>query len=233
MSIAVVVAALVAFAPPVPPSGPTSRPAAEAAEAALAHWEAGRYAEARAAIARAYMIEPWPEYLYARAQIERAAGDCVAAREFYGLYLDADPPERGAALAREGIEACPVVPEVAPDEVDAPPPASTRRVDPLGVSLAALGGAGVVIGAGLYIGMATERRAAERAEVHDAFGDRLARARRLSVAASAVISVGAMLAIAGVVRLAIVARRGKARRPTRSPSSSITLAWTPGVGLRW
>ena len=89
-----------------PPGDQPSRPAAEAAEDALRHWEAGRFDEARKSIARAYMIEPWRQYLYARAQIERADGQCEAAIEFYKLYLDEAPPDDAAKLARDGIAAC-------------------------------------------------------------------------------------------------------------------------------
>ena len=113
--------------------------AAEVDAAVQSLTEAGRFAQAREAIARAYMIEPWPDYLYARAQIERADDKCVAAREFYGLYLEAGPPERGAKLAREGIEACPVpVPPPRPVQ-DSAPPRSWRR-DPIGITLVGVGG---------------------------------------------------------------------------------------------
>ena len=228
--LAVIVAAVLAVWAPSRPEGPRSRPAAQAAEQALTHYEARRYDEARTAIARAYMIEPWPEYLYARAQIERSDGDCVAAREFYQLYLDADPSPSGAEMARAGIEECPVaVPAptlVAPGKTDGAAKARAGRVDRLGVALAVTGGAGVLVGVGLYAAMAVNQRAAERADSVGSFGTRLDRARALSVAAAAVVSIGAVLAVAGAVRLAIVARRS--RRTTR-------VGWAPslGLGMRW
>lgn len=219
-----------------PPAGPRSRPAAEAAEAALSHYEKGEYAEARAAIARAYMIEPWPEYLFARAQIERADGECVAAHEFYGLYLESDPPDKGAALAREGIAACPIrdeAPASAPArDAAADPDATPRGPDALGIALTSVGGASLVVGAGLYIGTAVQRRAAEGAATHDRFGDHIDRARRLGVAASAMVSIGAAFAVAGIVRLVIVHRRAKARGrlawrrpPARAVLDGLTLRW--------
>lgn len=204
--IVVVLAAALVLSGSAPPTGPRSRPAALEAEAALSHYEAGRLAEAREAIARAYMIEPWPDYLYARAQIERADGKCVAAREFYGLYLDAKPPERGAELARAGIEACPVpVPPPRPVQ-DSAPQRSWRR-DPIGITFAGIGGTAIIVGAGIYIGMARSRSDAERATTHGEFGAHYSRARGLAIAGAAVMSIGATLAIAGIVRLAVVKSR--------------------------
>ncbi|MBX7082422.1 MAG: hypothetical protein K1X88_24665 [Nannocystaceae bacterium] len=207
----------VAIAPASPSKATApSRPAAEAAEAALRHYEAGELDEARAAIERAYMIEPWPEFLYARAQIERADDRCGTAREFYRLYLDAEPPQAGATAAREGIAAC----EGRDDPADAPAPAPTpargRKVDPrhdpIGLSLVGLGGAAAVVGVSLLGAMAHERRAALRAQQHDSFGAHYDRARRLSVGAVALVSIGAALLLAGTVRLATVGRDAKRRR---------------------
>lgn len=207
--IAALVTAALLLAETAPPTGPRSRPAALEAEAALSHYEAGRFAEARAAIERAYMIEPWPDYLYARAQIERADKQCARAKEFYELYLEADPPERGAQLAREGIAACPVtVPPPRPVAEDAAPPRSWRK-DPVGVTLASLGGAALVVGAGLYVGLARTRKDAERATTHGEFGEHYGRARSFSIAGAAVVSIGATLAIAGIVRLAVVKNRSR------------------------
>jgi tetratricopeptide (TPR) repeat protein len=232
---ALVLFALLCGAPS--PTGPQSRPAAEAAEAALSHYEAGEYAAARAAIARAYMIEPWPEYLFARAQIERADGDCAAALEFYRLYLDADPPAKGATLAQEGIDACPVspAPPLPVASVDAPPPTSSaprRRRDALGIALSAAGGASLVVGAGLFIGADVQRRAAERASTHDRFGERIDRAKRLGVAASAMVSIGAVLAVAGVVQILVVRRRGKSRERVAWREGGLALR-PGGLALRW
>lgn len=209
--IAIVLAAALVLAETAPPTGPRSRPAALEAEAALSHYEAGRLDEARAAIERAYMIEPWPDYLYARAQIERADGDCARAREFYGLYLDAKPPERGAELARQGIEACPVlVPAPKPVTADAAPPRSWRR-DPIAVAFTGIGGAAIIVGAGLYVGMAKNQSGAERATTHGEFAEHYGRARGFAIAGAAVMSIGATLAIAGIVRFAIVKSRARRR----------------------
>ncbi len=226
-TLAVAIALAPASPGPAAPDAP-SRPAAEAAEAALRHYEAGELEEARAAIERAYMIEPWPEFLYARAQIERAADRCDTAREFYRLYLDAEPPEAGAAAARDGIAACEGRSD--PEDGRAPPPTPTRRRavdprhDPIGLSLVSLGGAGAVVGVSLYGAMAHERRVALRAQQHDAFGAHYDRARRLSVAAVALVSIGAALLLAGTVRLATLGRDARrTRRATARVLSHVTV----------
>lgn len=215
--------------------GTPSRPAAAAAEEALHHFEAGDYAAARTAIARAYMIEPWPEFLYARAQIERADGHCDTAVEFYRLYLDAAPPAAGARAAREAIAACGEQPPASEDDDDAgttTPPQPTPRPRPaddaLGLSLVAVGGVGLLVGAGLYGGMASQRRAAIGSTEHGAFAQHIDRARRFSVAAAALVSVGAALVVAGTVRLATLGRGARARRRARR-----TTALLQGVLWRW
>lgn len=208
LAFAMSVALAVATAPALP-STPT-RPAAEAAEAALAHYEAGRYDEARAEIERAYRIEPWPEYLFARAQIERADDDCVAARKYYNLYLEAGPPERGAKLAREGIEGCPVGPPP-PPRVDAALEDARRDrvVRNVGIAVTATGGVALVTAAALYIAGAVQRRAAEDSNAHGVFGDHIDRARRLGVAGTAMVSIGAILTTAGVVQIVLATRRSR------------------------
>jgi tetratricopeptide (TPR) repeat protein len=215
--LAIVMSVVVAVAT-APARAPT-RPAAEAAERALVHYEAGRYDEARSEIARAYMIEPWPEFLFARAQIERADGDCTAAREFYDLYLDADPPERGAKLAADGIAACPVRPP--PPRVDPTDgaPADARRtkvVRDIGIASTAFGGAALVAATVLYaVGRAQQRSAAE-AQNHGVFGARIDRAERLGVAGTAAVSVGAILTTAGVVQLVVASRQRRAHDGRRA-----------------
>lgn len=210
--------------------GAPSRPAAAAAEEALHHFEAGDYAKARAAIARAYMIEPWPEFLYARAQIERADAHCDTAVEFYRLYLDAAPPDAGARAAREAIEACGELPPAAGEPVAPPaepPPKPRAADDAIGLSLVAVGGAGLLVGAGLYGGMAAQRRAAIDAADHGDFARHLDRARRFSVAAVALVSIGAALVVAGTVRLATLGRGRSERRSRR------VAALMQGVVVRW
>ncbi|HWB79868.1 MAG TPA: hypothetical protein VG755_33115 [Nannocystaceae bacterium] len=218
-----------------PPGDHPSRPAAEAAEDALRHWEAGRFDDARKSIARAYMIEPWRQYLYARAQIERADKQCKAAIEFYQLYLDEAPPEDAAVLAKQGIAECerelasaPQSPSESPADTPPDRPARPWYRDPLGMTFVTTGGASLLVGAGMFGLVATRRRAAEQSDDHDQFGDRIHRAERASVAAVALVSIGAALLTAGVIRLAV--QQSKSRRRARSArwsvdASMLTLRW--------
>ena len=57
--------------------------------------------------------------------------------------------------------------------------------------------------------MATSKRDAERATTHGDFGANYGRARSFAIAGTAVMSIGATLAIAGIVRLAIVKNRAR------------------------
>ncbi len=232
VALALVVLALVAQ----PPGAEPSRPAAEAAEAALRHWEAGRYDEARKAIARAYMIEPWRQYLYARAQIERADGKCADAIEFYRLYLDAKPPADAVALAEQGIAECeqqlanapqPRDDDAAP-RLDAPPPPKPWWKDGLGLGLVTGGGVTMVVGGGLFGLVAADRRASQGSDDHAEFGRRVRRAERASVAGVTLLSIGAALFVAGVVRLAVVqskARRAGRAARIRADGATLTLRW--------
>jgi len=233
VALALVVLALAAQ----PPGAEPSRPAAEAAEAALRHWEAGRFDDARKSIARAYMIEPWRQYLYARAQIERADGKCADAIEFYRLYLDAKPPADAVALAEQGIAECEQqladapqasVDSASPRTDDRPPPPKPWWKDGLGLGLVAGGGLTTIVGGGMFGLVAADRRASERSDDHAEFGRRVRRAERASVAGVTLVSIGAALFVAGVVRLAVV--QSKARRAGRAArvqadGATLTLRW--------
>lgn len=232
-----IVAGLLAWTQP--PSGTPSQPAAAAADAALRHWEAGRFDEARKSIARAYMIEPWRQYLYARAQIERADDRCGDAIEFYRLYLDEAPPDDAAALAREGIAACERELAANPPPADVPAPANDVAVRPwwrdaLGTTFAVTGGVTLLTGTGMFAWVAADRRAASRSDRHDAFARRIRRAERVSVAGVALVSIGAALLTAGVVRLAVV--QARQRRGARPRARAAVARWqldVPSLTLRW
>lgn len=200
------------------PPPAASRPAAEASEAALVHFEAGRYAEAREAIARAYMIEPWPQFLFARAQIERADGRCRPAIDFYELYLAEDPPPKAAASSRAAIDRCRA-------RLLAEARRSWRR-DPAALGLWIVGGVSATIGIGFAAAAGAERAAADRAADHDGFDRELRRARRNGPVGVAMLSVGGALLLAGVIRAAVLTQQRR----------KAALAWVvdgAGLGVRW
>lgn len=86
---------------------------------------------AASSFGKAYELDPRPPTLYAWAQAERQADNCVKAVELYQKFLAGNPLPRDAEAAQQGIELCaamtapvPVVdakPDVEPDEPVAEP----------------------------------------------------------------------------------------------------------------
>jgi tetratricopeptide (TPR) repeat protein len=214
-----VLALALALAPA--PAAPS--PAEQAKERALDAWEAGRYDEARAEIARAYELEPLRRYLYARGRIEQADGQCEVANEFYRRYLAENPPEVDAKAAERGIAECDRQLADAGSTPAAPPRPWQR--DPLAIGLVASGAAVLVVGLGLFGRAFAEHRAAQRTDDHDEFDRRVGKARVLSPIGIVGISLGAALVVGGAVRWAVMRRRGHA-----SPRLALGPA---GIGVRW
>lgn len=214
------------------------------AEAGVEAFAAGRYEDAATILERAYAADPDPALLFAWAQAERYAGHCDVAVPLYRAYLEEQPPADVRGLARDAITAC----GEDPDRADEPPPspepeieaeaepasepaptrepAPSRRTaarDPWGHALTWSGVAVAGVGAGL-LGEAHRRRAAgEGAPSEQAYRDALAGAPGLSRAGIAMLAGGGALLVAGVVRFAVVAARG--RDPAAPPAKSSALRW--------
>ncbi|MCH9687411.1 MAG: hypothetical protein K0V04_38610 [Deltaproteobacteria bacterium] len=73
---------------------------------AQAAFEAEDFQAAAAAVEAAYIIEPEPMLLYPWAQAERSLGNCSAAVELYQQFLDSDPAEEVATIARDNRDTC-------------------------------------------------------------------------------------------------------------------------------
>lgn len=201
------------------------------AEEGVEAFAEGRYDDAARILERAYAATPEPPLLFAWAQAERYAGRCDVAVPLYRAYLDSAPPADVSALAREAITACgedpdraaepeaaepeatepaatePVVTEPAvPEPVDRRRPAAT---DAWGHALTWPGLAVSGVGAGL-LGEAHRRKAAgERAPTEQAYREAMAGAPGLSRAGIALLAGGGALVVAGVIRFAVVAARGR------------------------
>jgi len=201
-----------------------------AAEADVA---AKDFERARQRLAAAYAESSDPAYLYARAQIERLAGDCEQAIVFFELFLaEADDADR--ADARENIEACREEEEPAEAEPTPPPPVVVSSVnepapeergaprrpvrsDPLAVTCAAVG-APLAIAGGVLVGLAVGRPASPGKEGSEsAYDEALARDRRRLAVGAPLAAVGGALVLTSVVRWAVLSRR---QRDTQT-------AWTP------
>jgi tetratricopeptide (TPR) repeat protein len=197
------------------------------AEAGVKAFAEGRYDDAARILERAYAAEPDPTLLFAWAQAERYAGRCDVAVPLYREYLKGEPPEDVRGLAREAITACgedpdhatepepePDVepepePEIEPEPEVEPAPRRPAALDAWGHALTWSGVAVAGVGAGL-LGEAHRRRGvAEDASHEQAYRDALEGAPVLSRAGIAVLAGGGALLVAGVVRFAVVAARGR------------------------
>jgi len=73
------------------------------AERGLAHYQAGRYAEAIEDFQASYRLTPAPGLIYNLAQAQRRQGDCQAALESYRRFLVGNPTGNIRRLAEERI----------------------------------------------------------------------------------------------------------------------------------
>ena len=106
--------------------------------------------------------------------------------------------------------------------------AESRRAwwrDPWGGTLVGIGSAGLVTGA-VLVGLAyRDAGRAPDAEDDRGYGDRIARAETLQIAGATVMSVGAAMVVGGVVRWAVLARRGRDRSVSIAPTMRGLVVW--------
>lgn len=221
-------------------------------DAAARAWQEQRWSDAAAALARAYALDPRPEYVFGRAQALRKGGDCPAAIEVYREFIDLDPPADAIEEARLYIRECGGAPEVAPapapvtiepprvtpaiPEPVRPPAPPLRRWwrDPAGHVLAWTGVAAAAVGGGV-VGEGLSRRArGERAGDEQAYRDARRGGATLLHAGIPLLSVGGVLVLASIVRFGVVARM-RADRRDRARASTATATIDPWRGLlvRW
>jgi tetratricopeptide (TPR) repeat protein len=205
-------------------AAPGNLEAAEAAQHGERAYAAERFSEAASAFAEAYRLDPKPAYLYALAQAERLGDRCDLAIEHYEAFVRRVSDEVAAQTARTNIEACnaalatmappaaPLEPEVEPEPdetpVDSPStsPVAPAR-DPWGMVAVCAGAALLVTGATLQGVARREQGRADRADHVFAYEQGIERAVRLDRASIPVLVVGGALALGGIVRLAVLARR--------------------------
>ena len=220
---AVLCAALVL--PPAPVQAWAPSAASEAAE--LTH--ARRYAEAAEAYARAFEETGEAVHLYSQAMSLRRAGSCTEAIGVFETFIEQAPPQPDIDAAQTQIAECEALlarsapepepqpepePEPPPSEITEPPPPREepgRRWsrDPWGGALVAVGGIVAVTGGGLLIASATSSAPTDETErQHDR---RQTNVRNTSIAGTALIGVGVAVLVGGIVRYAVVARRGQKR----------------------
>jgi len=207
-------------------------------EQADAAWSQGRYAQAAEAYARAYAETGDIAYLYARAQAQQEAGDCVGATATYEAFIATEPLPEAVAAAEAALEQCRAqLPERAPEPLPTPEPAAPQpeptarrepaqrswQRDPAGATLVAVGSAGIVTGVVLAIVARTQQAEAERAGDVVRYGEHNDRAVALSRASIPVLVVGGALLLGGVVRWAVLARKQRAANARVSLGSSLSI----------
>jgi tetratricopeptide (TPR) repeat protein len=215
-------------------------------DSAVAAWKDERWADAAAAFARAYEIDPRPEYVFARAQALRFSGDCARAIDGYRDFIALDPPRGAIDEAREHIATCGGDPEASPPAepspdraaepvASAPQPAPGPEVtpsrerqapnaarrwwrDPTGHVLGWTGLAAAAVGTGFLVEGLARRERGERATDEQSYRDARRGGASLLHAGIPLVAVGGALVLGAVIRFAVIARAEHrgARRHARS-----------------
>ena len=220
-------------------AAPEDDPAVAAAEDAF---RAQDYDAARDGFTDAYAKYGTKRLLWALAQSERLSGQCRDAIGHYEELIERDPGQDVAQQAADNIKLCedkladepepPPQPEPQPQPsppdpgpprpeakppADAPPPTDAPRIwyrDPWGAVLVAGGVASLALGGGLYgTARADEKRANNASDVDD-YATTIERAATFSRAGIALFAVGGALTVAGIIRYAVVASKGRRHRKT-------------------
>ena len=213
--------------------------------AAMAHYNAGKFAEAAREFRAAHALAPDPELLYALGQSLRLAGDCAGAVAAYEEFLATSPPAKQAGAAREKVEACRSElaaqvppPDPAPESTSGPaaqidlgaapvaperPPPRAWYRDVLGGALTGGGLVALATGTWLVIDARGALGAVDRAETEDEFIEARAaadRARGRHTAGVAGVAIGTGLIAGGVLRYLLVRR-------DRQRDAAVTASVTP------
>lgn len=212
-------------------------------------WKEKRWDEAADAFAQAYELDPRPEYVFAKAQARRFAGDCERAIEGYREFIELAPPAAAIEEARDHIATCGGVvdpqpapapaPAVAPTPapvVDPPTPAPKPRVwwrDAAGHALLWSGVAIAATGGGLLGEGLARRNRAEDADSEEEYRDARKGGETLYLVGIPLLSVGGALVIASIVRFAVVARKQPKRERARTTARMRIGAAPLGLGIAW
>jgi tetratricopeptide (TPR) repeat protein len=143
-----------AAAPPAAPQPAAPPPAApQTVDEHLAKvrelYDKGDFAHARDELLAAYQLEPRPALLFALGQVELNLGQFAKAIAYYEQFIASDPGAEQAALAQQAIGAARARLTEKPPTALPPRPPPHRTWDLVDTSIAALGGATLVAGAGL------------------------------------------------------------------------------------
>jgi hypothetical protein len=197
-------------------------------------YEGGDYAAAVTAFGKAYTLDPQPKTLFAWAQAERKGGNCPAAVKLFKRYLETNPPERSAAVAKGIVAECalaepePTRPEPEPEPVDpkplSPPPRDSSRgawyTDVVGDVLLGVGVAGLAVGTTFFVLSTSSQSAADDAATYGEYADKIDQAKSQRTIAIIGLAGGGAFVIGAIVKYVT---RGKKEAPA-------VTAWTDGRG---
>ncbi len=218
---AVLVAAAIVLAPAVASADDNMKRGIEL-------YKAGKYADAAAALAKAYDADGKPETLFALAQAERLAGDCKNAAPHYHKVLDQVSDLNVAKLVQAQLSQCekdepakaePAKVEPKPEPAkDAPPPQivtktvvrEVHRGDQLSTSMFATGMLCLGGAAGLLVASLGSQSAADAATTQPDYNRFSSRASTEGVAAIVTAAAGATLITFATVRWLRAGNRAKA-----------------------
>jgi len=167
------------------------------------------YEGAAASMAKSYALDPVPETLYAQAQAERLAGDCIDASVHYTKLLDLAAKDNSISVAvKANLELCsqiergekpkddPKADAQAAERRDAPTVKvrtvyrTERRSDKLAIALFAAGGIGIGGAAVTYIAGVSARSDADHATTLAEYNNLFDRSVTLKDTAYIAASVG-------------------------------------------
>ncbi len=202
------------------------------ADRAAAKMEDGDWRGVAEILEEGYEVTGSLRLLAAWARAEKEAGDCTRSLEIYERFFAADPTPEQVQTVQPHVQACrdrlareaELAPEPEPEPEPAPTPVDAPKRwprDVLGGVLVGVGGALLVTGTGLAVAAELGDARVDAASTQGEFESQLQRAQRLAYASYAVFAVGGALAIGGVVRWAVVAKRSK----------QVSLAPLPGGGV--
>ncbi len=164
-------------------------------------FDAKQYAEAVNEFEAGFRVEPDPSFLFAWAQAERLRGNCRGALPVYRRLLRSRPSPRQEAIAKHHLVLCQSL---------VPRP---WYKDPVGDTLVAAGIVGLGLGIGLFFVSANDASSSRAATDYATYRSDFDRARGERTGGIVTVSIGAALAVAGTLELAI---GSVGRHPTRA-----------------
>jgi hypothetical protein len=154
------------------------------------------------------------------AKAEKKSGDCDESLKLYERFFASSPTAAQIESVQPDVDECRAIVAARPEPIDEPTPSVEALPAPAtkpwsrdvaGGVLVGTGSALLLVGTGLAIAAELGDARVDAAQTHGSFESRLTRAQRLAYTSYAAFAVGGALAIGGIVRWIVVARRGAPR----------------------